>query len=153
VLAGLAWRIFVKGEVGRAAVTAIAASAVLSIGVFGLTAPVLRSLKLSPRLAEVARMLDCPDPAVGTLGYREPSLVFLVGTDLQMLPDGRGAAEFLKGGTCRLVFVERRFEEAFRAEAARLGTQPALSTRISGFNINGGRRLDIGAYVIRPNAG
>jgi 4-amino-4-deoxy-L-arabinose transferase-like glycosyltransferase len=152
-LAVLAWRLFVNGEVGRAALTAITASAVLSIGVFGLTQPVLRSLKLSPRLAEVARSLDCPDPAVGTLGYREPSLVFLVGTHLQMFPDGRGAAEFLKGGDCRLVFVERRFEEAFRAEAARLGTQPALSTRITGFNINGGRRLDIGAYVIRPNAG
>jgi 4-amino-4-deoxy-L-arabinose transferase-like glycosyltransferase len=150
-LAVVAWRLFVKGEVGRSAVTAIAASAVLSVGVFGLTQPVLRSLKVSPRLAEVARTLDCPDPAVGTLGYREPSLVFLVGTNLQMFADGRGAAEFLKSGDCRLVFVERRFEDAFRAEADRLGTRPALSTRVTGFNINGGRRLDIGAYVIRPN--
>jgi hypothetical protein len=148
----LAWRIFVKGEVDRAALAAITASAVLSVGVFGLTQPVLRSLKVSPRLAEVARTLDCRNPAIGTLGYREPSLVFLVGTHLEMFPDGRGAAEFLKGGDCRLVFVERRHEDAFRAETSRLGMQPALSTRITGFNINGGRRLDIGAYVVRPRA-
>jgi hypothetical protein len=28
--------------------------------------------------------------------------------------------------------------------------QPALSTRVTGFNINGGRRLDIGAYAVTP---
>jgi hypothetical protein len=57
---------------------------------------------------------------------------------------------FLKSGTCRLVFVEQRFEEAFLAEAARIGVRPKLSTRVAGFNINSGRRLDIGAYAVDP---
>ena len=32
---------------------------------------------------------------------------------------------------------------------ARSGLTPTLSTRVSGFNINSGRRLDIGAYAVR----
>ena len=83
-----------------------------------------------------------------TLGYREPSLVFLVGTDLEMLESGSEASTFLKQGGCRLVFVEKRFEEEFRLANERLGQQPTLSTRVSGFNINSGRRLDIGAYAV-----
>ena len=90
----------------------------------------LHSLKLSPRLAEVARNLACANPRIGTLGYREPSLVFLVGTELEMLESGSEASEFLKQGGCRLVFVEKRFEEAFRRGSDRLGLQPdALDPR------------------------
>ena len=36
----------------------------------------------------------------------------------------------------------------FPSEAKRLEIVPALSTRVTGFNINGGRRLDIGAYAV-----
>jgi hypothetical protein len=46
-----------------------------------------------------------------------------------------------------VVFVDSRFEGDFRAENERLGQQPALSTRIHGFNINSGRRVDIAAYA------
>ena len=88
-----------------------ASAAFLSIGVFGFAQLDLRSLKLSPRLAEVARNVPCENPQVATLGYREPSLVFLTGTNLDMLETGAEAAAFLQRGGCRLVFVEKRFEE------------------------------------------
>jgi 4-amino-4-deoxy-L-arabinose transferase-like glycosyltransferase len=146
-VAVLAWRQFADGQVVRATASAIMASALLAVGVFGLGQTTLRSLKLSPRLAEAAERLACEDPQVATLGYREPSLVFLVGTDLRMLQTGEEAARYLAEGGCRMVFVEGRFQEAFEAEAARLGSRPALSTRVSGFNINNGRRLDISAYT------
>ncbi|HEX8166866.1 MAG TPA: glycosyltransferase family 39 protein [Beijerinckiaceae bacterium] len=145
-----AWRRFVRDEPAASALLAVAAAPVLAIGAFTFTQPVMPSLRLSPRLAETARALDCPGRAVGTLGYREPSLVFLTGTDLRMLEGPRQAAEFLKAGTCRVAFVEGRFEEGFRREVAELGVRPALMTRLSGFNFNGGRRLDIGAFAVRP---
>ncbi|RDI59965.1 ArnT family glycosyltransferase [Microvirga subterranea] len=141
------WRLFATGKVVPSLWAGFAAAIFLSIGVFGFTQLDLRSLKLSPRLAEVARNLSCANPKVATLGYREPSLVFLTGTGLEMLETGEEASAFLKGGGCRLVFVEKRFEEAFRTENQRLGQQPTLSTRVTGFNINSGRRLDIGAYA------
>lgn len=148
LLSLLAWRHFVKARVLKAAAAAVLSSAVLAAGVFGLGQPVLRSIKLSPRLAEAVGGLECADPKVATLGYREPSLVFLVGTKLDMLESGEEAARFLREGGCRMAFVERRHLASFEAESARLGIRPALSTRISGFNISNGRRLEIGAYSV-----
>jgi 4-amino-4-deoxy-L-arabinose transferase-like glycosyltransferase len=149
-IAFMAWRFFVKGQVTRAALVAVVASPLVATGVFGFAQGDLRSLKLSPRLADTVRAMPCEAPRVATLGYREPSLVFLVGTSLDLFESGVEAAAFLQTSTCAVVFVERRFEEAFRAEARQLGIAPALSTRVAGFNINGGRRLDIGVYAVSP---
>lgn len=145
LLALYAWWLFLKKE-GIGSLWASFLSAVfLSIGVFGFAQLDLRSLKISPHLAEVAQNLT-GKKNVGTLGYREPSLVFLIGTDLEMLDSGAEASAFLKKNSCSVVFVDRRFEGDFRTANERLGIQPALSTRINGFNINSGRRVDIGAY-------
>jgi hypothetical protein len=142
-----AWWLFVRNQMVKCLWLSFASAICLSIGVFGLTQLDLRSLKISPRLAEVARNLACDNPRVATLGYREPSLVFLTSTNLEMLETGAEASAFLAQSGCRLVFVEKRFEQEFRAENERLGRQPSLSTRVAGFNINSGRRLDIGAYA------
>ncbi|MFL5118202.1 MAG: ArnT family glycosyltransferase, partial [Microvirga sp.] len=150
LVAFAAWWRFVRDEPGAAALLAVAASPILAIGAFTFTQPVMQSLRLSPHLAETARALDCPHPAVGTLGYREPSLVFLAGTELRMFAGAGEAAEFLKGGGCRLAFVEARFDDRFRQEADHAGIRPALLARLSGFNFNGGRGLEIGAYAVRP---
>jgi 4-amino-4-deoxy-L-arabinose transferase-like glycosyltransferase len=147
LIALYAWRLFVRNQVLKCVWASFISSALLAIGVFGFTQLDLRSLKLSPRLAEVARNLACENPQVATLGYREPSLVFLTGTNLEMLETGEQASAFLKKDGCRIVFVEKRFEEAFRIQNERLGLLPTLSTRVTGFNINSGRQLDIGAYA------
>jgi hypothetical protein len=76
--------------------------------------------------------------------------VFLVGTDLQMFENGRDAAAFAGAGGCRLTFVESRHEPPFREELARRGVEAPLTTRVAGFNINGGRPVDIGAYLVKP---
>jgi len=150
LVAAGAYVMFRRGQIWGGAAAGILASAVLALGVFGVGQTLLRSLKLSPRMAEVAKNVPCNDPAVASLGYREPSLIFLVGTDLELLESGREAAEFLRGGGCRVAFVERRFDDAFRKEAERQSIRPALSTRLSGFNINNGRHLEIGAYYVTP---
>ena len=140
-----AWLAFNRGEVTRAALIGIAAVIPLAIGVFGFVQPALQSLKLSPRLAAAAEAVGCPGAPVGTLGYREPSLVFLAGTGLDMLGNAEEAASFLAQPGCRVLFVDSRFEAAFLAA---LGDRPtAVSVaRVAGFNINGGRRTDLGVY-------
>jgi len=147
LVAFYAWWLFVRNEVVKCLWASFAAAVCLAVGVFGFAQLDLRSLKLSPRLAEVARNVACDNPRIATLGYREPSLVFLTGTDLEMVETGAQASAFLREGGCRVVFVERRFEDEFRAENERLGLRPSLSTRVTGFNINSGRHLDIGAYT------
>jgi hypothetical protein len=149
VIAVASWRCFNRGEVTRAAMTGVAAAAVMGVGVFGLTQPVLQSLKLSPRLAALVRSAPCSNPDVATLGYREPSLVYLVGTDLDMTASGEEAAGFMTGPGCRVALVDRRFEPAFLAALGQSGVKPAPLGRVAGFNINGGRRVDIGGYMAR----
>jgi len=81
-----------------------------------------------------------------TAGYREPSLVFLTGTGLVMA-DGAAAADWIRQGPCRVAFVTAQEEPAFHQRLAGDPRQPTLSTRIRGFNLNGGKRLDIGVWM------
>jgi hypothetical protein len=95
------------------------------------------------------RSVGCSDPAVITVGYREPSLVFLVGTDLAMGADGAAAAAFLSQPGCRVALVEARHAASFQAALPATGVTPRLVTTLRGFNLNGGRRLEI-AVLARP---
>lgn len=157
-LAVLAWIAFSRrageGAQEGALTLAVAASVLLSGAVFGLTQPVLQSLKVSPRLAAIRDALPCEAPRVASLGLREPSLVFTIGTDLAMLNSGAEAVAFLRRGGredgCRLVLVEDRFAADF---AAAQGGQPAAAAgRVTGFNINGGKPVGVSAYVALPGA-
>ncbi|MDB5590785.1 glycosyltransferase family 39 protein [Enterovirga sp.] len=148
-LALAAWVVFCRHEVTRSALLGIASAVLMGIGVFGLAQPVLQSLKLSPRLAALARSAPCAEPAFATLGYREPSLVLLLGTGLDMVETGEEAARFLAGSGCRVAIVDDRFGPAFQEAAqGRLDRIETLG-RIRGFNINGGRRVELAVYMVR----
>jgi len=151
MLVGLmAWRAFCRNDVVSAALTAVAAAMLVALGALGQVQPALTGVKISPRLAAIARAVGCEGLTVGTVGYREPSLVFLVGTDLRIFENGRDAAVFATSGGCRLTFVESRHEPPFREELARRGVEAPPDARVAGFNINGGRPVDIGAYLVKP---
>ena len=150
-VAGLAWAAFARGAVEGALAAAVAASALIAPAVFGLGQTALPALKVSPRLAAIRDALPCESPRTMSLGYREPSLVFLIGTDLAMANSGREAVNFLRAGGCRLVFVEGRFAEQFAVAVARTGLHPAAVGQVSGFNINNGRRADLSAYATGLN--
>jgi 4-amino-4-deoxy-L-arabinose transferase-like glycosyltransferase len=149
VLAATVVAAFRRGENEGALWRGVIASLLLGMGVYGFAVESLRSFKLSPRLAEAVRSVGCTDPAVITVGYREPSLVFLVGTGLAMGGDGSAAAAFLAQPGCRVALVEARHAAAFQAALPASGVTPRLVTTIRGFNLNGGRRLEI-AVLTRP---
>ena len=125
----------------------VLASLLLGVGVYGFSVQTLQSLRLSPRLAAAVSAAECAAPKVVTVGYREPSLVFLTGTDLAMAPDGAAAAAFLTGPGCPIAMVEKRFEAGFQAGLAQASLAPRLLTTLRGFNLNGGRRLEIDVFV------
>ncbi|WP_293866588.1 glycosyltransferase family 39 protein [uncultured Alsobacter sp.] len=146
VAAVLAWRSYFRSFFGTSAIQAVAASVLVAFGAYWATVPLLRAVAISPRLAEAARAAECAPTGLATVGYREPSLVFLTRTDLEMT-DGPGAAGYLRQGACRVAFVEKRQEEAFLKAAGEAGLQPKLLSRVTGLNLNGGRALDIGVYL------
>lgn len=118
VIAGLYWTWTFK--TGRAAAAAIAAAVILYGTALQLAAPRLDKLFLSPRLAEaVMRQGGGTRPPVISTGYAEPSLVFLLGTDIELAPPQK-VPEFLKAHPDAVVIVadgarERVFEAVAQA--------------------------------------
>jgi 4-amino-4-deoxy-L-arabinose transferase-like glycosyltransferase len=148
LLALYAWWLFIRNRMLSCLWAGFLSSVFLAVGVFGFAQLDLRSLKISPKLAETVHDFPIEKVQVGALGYHEPSLVFLVGTDLDLLDTSAEASAFLKKNSCAVVFVDKRYEGDFRAENERNRIMPALSTRVSGFNINSGKRVDIGVYSV-----
>ncbi len=145
-LAVAAWRRFSAGAVVPSMATAVLAASLLGPAALGLVQRDIPALKVSPRLAALRTTLGCPDPATATLGYREPSLVFLTRSDLAMPATGPEAAAFLGAGGCRLLYVEDRQAEDFARAAGAAGLSPHAIGRVEGFNVNGGRRVGLTAY-------
>ena len=91
----------------------------------------------------------CPHPVAASVGYDEPSLVFLLGTETK-LTDPFGAVDFLKPGGCRFAFVDSQLEFFFTKQAEKLGLQFQRGPVIEGFNYSKGRRISM--VVFRPAA-
>ena len=96
-LAVLAWRAFLRSDIAAAALAGVAAAMLVAVGALGQVQPMLSALKISPRLAAAARSAGCEEPKLGTVGYREPSLVFLTRTDLRDVRE-RARGRGLRGG-------------------------------------------------------
>ena len=143
--AWLAWRRLGEDRGVEAVLACLAGSLLLYWGIYAGAIPKLQAMAISPRLAAAAQTAQCPDITAASVGFREPSLVFLAGTDLDM-PSPEGAADFLGQGACRTAFVDKRFEPAFLVRLAASGIKADLVSRVAGININGGKKLDIGVY-------
>lgn len=129
-------------------VMVVAAAPVTYGCVFGVVAPRLESLWVSPRLAVAAVAISgCADPVVIAVGHNEASLMFAVGTDIAF-GSSEDAAEFIAEGGCRAAIVEAVAEQEFTARLAELGLTPAGPQRVSGMNIANGRQLDFGVYGV-----
>jgi 4-amino-4-deoxy-L-arabinose transferase-like glycosyltransferase len=130
---------------------AVASALAIAIGFWGFVGPALTTIWVSPRLvAAIDSIAGCPDPAVVTSGFNEPSFIFLQGTDTRIVSPAE-AADFLQeddgnAPACRIAVIESRQEEAFLGAAKAIGLVPQVISRLDGLNINGGKRLDIGLY-------
>jgi 4-amino-4-deoxy-L-arabinose transferase-like glycosyltransferase len=112
---------------------------------FGLIAPALDPLFPSATLAELVRTSGCPNPAAASAGYREPSLVFLLGTQTQFVT-ASAAADFLHTGGCRFAFVDTRQESDFLQRARAIGLRYAWGPEISAFNYSKGQAIVIAVF-------
>ncbi|MCK6449322.1 MAG: glycosyltransferase family 39 protein [Alphaproteobacteria bacterium] len=123
------------------------ATVLLQFSTFGLVFPRLDSVWMTPRLAAaIARHAPCPDPAVASAGYHEPSLVFMVGTRTR-LTFAEDAARFLAAGGCRIALIDARNERVFQAEIAAREIGAELRERVVGTPIGRLRRESVGVYV------
>lgn len=106
--------------------------------------PAMRPIWLSPQItAALAAHYPAGRPAgsFGTVGFTEPSLIFLAGTDtvLLKLRDPAGTARFLAAAPDRTVLIVARERAAFLEAAAAAGFTPRVLAEVNGFNYAGGR--------------
>ncbi len=140
-----AWLLYRVDGAETSLLRASAGSIMLSVAAYGATFPAIRTLFPSVALANFVYAGNCPDPGVVTAGFHEPSLVFLIRTNVT--PGvGSSAADFLAGGPCRFAIVDSRQERAFVQRADAIGLRYSLGPRVEGFNINGGQAITIATY-------
>jgi 4-amino-4-deoxy-L-arabinose transferase-like glycosyltransferase len=145
VMGFLAWRLYAADGAAHSLLRAIAAAILTAIAIFGLIVPSLPQLFPSPALARVLRDSGCAQPSAAAVGYQEPSLVFLAGTDTR-LTDTVGAVEFLRGGECRFALVEARQERSFAQRAEAVGLRYTAGPRVEAINISNGQPITIAVY-------
>ncbi len=130
------------------AVVAGLAAIVAYCGAFGTILPGLQQTRLSERLVAAGHAAAaCPSPQFASAGFEEPSLVFVGGTAIQLI-DGERAANFLAEGGCRVAFIENRQLPMFNSRSDDLGLAPQDRAVVTGYNINGGRRLEMHVFTL-----
>ena len=146
IVCGLfAWQLFDDDGAEHAFVRATAASVLMAIGIYAVVVPALTPAFPSAALAEVLHAASCPRPVAASVGYEEPSLVFLAGTSTHFT-DATGAADFLRQGGCRFAFIESRQERAFALRAEAIGLRYNPGPRVEAFNISLGRPITIAVF-------
>lgn len=141
-----AWR----GDAKRTAVIALATVLLMWPPIFGQLLPGLDSVWLSRGTAQAVARHDsgATRPAVAAVGYHEPSLVFLLGTDT-LLTTPSGAAQHLATHPNAIAVIAQRHETEFLVAATALGLRPAGVAIVEGFNTARGRRESLRLYSMR----
>ena len=145
VMGFLAWRLYQTDGAEHSLLRGVTAAVLTAIAIFALVVPSLGQLFPSVTLARILRDSGCAHPAAAAVGYQEPSLVFLAGTGTR-LTDTAGAAEFLRGGECRFVFVEAQQERSFAQRAEAVGLRYTAGPRLEAINISNGKPVTIAIY-------
>ncbi len=147
VVCGLfAWQLYEDDGAERAFMRATAGAILMAFGIYGVAVPSFDPVFPSVELAQVLHESRCEHPVAASVGYEEPSLVFLAGTATRFT-DATGAADFLREGGCRFAFVETRQERAFALRAETIGLRYNRGPRIEGYNISNGRPIGIAVFA------
>ena len=126
---------------------ALAAMPLLTLGLLGWELPQLRSLWIAPQVEHALAAIGLNGATLAAVGFHEPSLMFLAGTDTVMAPDAAAGADDLIRGQAATALVDARDVAAFKAEAARLGEQVRAVATIRGFNYSRGRAMLLTLYA------
>jgi hypothetical protein len=128
----------------------IAAATVASLVAFGLLAtkvlPPLDPVWPSRAIASAFEAnRPCPDSTLVSVGYEEPSLVFLTATST-LLTNASTAAARLQADGCAVAAIEKSNQRAFDATFAKSATKPHAFATIEGINYSNGKQVSVALY-------
>ena len=132
-------------RIGAAAVFAGIAYALL----FGVIAPALTPMWLSPRIMDAVREYrPCENSVLASAGYHEPSLVFMAGTKT-VLTDTEGAARHLLADpACAMALIPADDGDRLRNLLLQAGKTADRLAVVEGINYSSGDRLSLALYDI-----
>jgi len=111
-----------------------------------VTIPSATDFYVSPKLAEaVTRAADGKPSSVAVSGYREPSLVFLLGTETK-LTDPKGAARELATIDQAFAIIDSKGDQAFLDRAQSLGIRVESLETVTGVNYSRGDEVELRVY-------
>ncbi|HEX4408260.1 MAG TPA: glycosyltransferase family 39 protein [Xanthobacteraceae bacterium] len=140
-----AWQLYDEDGAERSFVRATVAAVLMAFGNYAVVVPSLEPAFPSVALAQVLHDSNCAQPVAASVGYEEPSLVFLAGTKTRFT-DASGAADFLMEGDCHFAFVDARQERTFALRAEAIGLRYSRGPRVEGYNISIGRPITLAVF-------
>jgi 4-amino-4-deoxy-L-arabinose transferase-like glycosyltransferase len=127
-------------------VLALAAMPLFTLSLLGWELPQARPLWVAPQVEQALQSAGLAGRPVAAVGFHEPSLMFLAGTDTVLSGTGQDGAQALASGKAASAVVSDRDEAAFQAEAARLGLPLQAVGKAGGFNYSRGRNVSLTLY-------
>ena len=144
VLAFFTARIFVKQlDPFLGIVPAILTSVLIYSAICGFIFPNFSTIWLSPRIANsISAETSCANPDIFSVGFNEPSLIFLTKTDT-LLGNVDQASSWIQKPGCKIAILERQFIPRFEELTQNFELQILSKGEISGLNVNGGDLLNL----------
>ncbi|MFT8802742.1 MULTISPECIES: ArnT family glycosyltransferase [Gluconobacter] len=134
----------------QAAFCAMGAAVIAHAGLFLSVIPNLQTIRLSPRIADLFEdVRPCDDSVLISSSYSEPSLVFLVGPNTQLLGPAAAAGYLHEHPQCSLALIDRKDEAVFTRKLLEYGLDVVEYDRIQGLNYSNGHHLDLGLFAPR----
>lgn len=155
--AGLAALIAIIAAALRPALPRLGAAAgaaiVLYAAMFGLVIPSIDAMWPSERSARlVAQIEGCESLSITTLGYREPSNAFYLGTETLLADSAAAAADrFAAAPDCGLLIADASEAEGLSAELAKRGVSVRSLGTVTGHNLVKGRELEL-AFLVHADS-
>lgn len=139
-----------RTDLRRIAYTTVAAIVGFAL-LFAVVGPSFQRIWLSPRIAnEFKANRPCPDSRLASVGYHEPSLVFLTATNT-LLTDVQGAAKhLLSDPACAVAVVPSQNAKEIEDLVSAGGKAISPVAEIGGLNYSNGRDLLLRMYRVVP---
>ena len=125
---------------------AVAGMPLLAFALLGWELPHASRLWLAPQVERALVAAGQADRPLSAVGFHEPSLVFLAGSDTVLSPSGADAAQALASGRVGSAAVSSRDLASFQEAAVKLGLELHGFATVGGFNYSRGRDTTLTLY-------
>jgi 4-amino-4-deoxy-L-arabinose transferase-like glycosyltransferase len=147
--AGVAVLFLLRGEGENATAATVAAGALFAAILLAAVLPRLDQLTLSERAASLVARSGYQPENTTIAGFNEPSIVFQVGTEIQLSPTGAAAADFMTKHPNARALVEQRMEPEFQETLRKLNVTAEALGNVKGLNYSKGDHLSLTLYRLR----